>query len=207
MWIPLSVAALVTAALAWELAAPRLRTTVPRLAAATTRRWAWREPAPALAEDPGRERRAEARARELLRSCVNEEEWAMYRELGLLRVWSRAAGPDSALDGAAAPCAYLAYLVYPHRPIVAYRPATGEVVGEYCVAFPDESRPYGSALLPDADDVLAKWMALTGDERCVIDGANMHLPGRQVALRRVRADLARVARWERERAAGTLRAA
>ena len=32
--------------------------------------------------DPGRERRAEQRARELLRSCVNDEEWAMYRDLG-----------------------------------------------------------------------------------------------------------------------------
>ena len=31
--------------------------------------------------------------------------------------------------------------------------------------FPDETRPYGSALLPDSDDVLAKWMALTGDEQ------------------------------------------
>ena len=37
--------------------------------------------------DPGRERRAEARARELLRSCVNDEEWAMYRDLGFIRVW------------------------------------------------------------------------------------------------------------------------
>ena len=37
--------------------------------------------------DPGRERRAEQRARELLRSCVNEEEWAMYRDLGFIRVW------------------------------------------------------------------------------------------------------------------------
>ena len=37
--------------------------------------------------DPGRELRAEQRARALLRSCVNEEEWAMYRDLGFLRVW------------------------------------------------------------------------------------------------------------------------
>ena len=48
------------------------------------------------------------------------------------------------------------------------------------MAFPDETRPYGSARLPDSDDVLAKWMALTGDERHLIDQANMHLPGRQV---------------------------
>jgi hypothetical protein len=214
MWVPLSVAAIVTAGLAWELAAPRLRAGLPRLAGELAQRRAWRESPPALAADPGRERRAELRARELLRSCVNEEEWAMYRELGVLRVASRTGGGDPAPDGEATSCAYR---VYPHRPIVAYRPATGEVVGEYCVAFPDETRPYGSARLPDADDVLAKWMALRGDERRVIDGANMHLPGRQVALRRVHADLARLERWERERApvaparpvprAGSMRAA
>jgi hypothetical protein len=39
--------------------------------------------------DPGRERRAEQRARELLRSCVNDEEWAMYRDLGFIRVAGR----------------------------------------------------------------------------------------------------------------------
>jgi hypothetical protein len=79
-------------------------------------------------------------------------------------------------------------------------PATGELLSEYCVAFPDESRPYGSARLPDSDDVLAKWMALTGDERRLIGEANMHLPGRQVDPDRVRRDLARLARWEREQA-------
>src|SRR4051795_13736498 len=39
--------------------------------------------------DPGRERRAEQRARELLRSCVNDEEWAMYRDLGFILVNGR----------------------------------------------------------------------------------------------------------------------
>src|SRR5215207_8651709 len=58
--------------------------------------------------DPGRERRAEARARELLRSCVNEEEWAMYRDLGFIRVWGMQAerpGEHAALAGT--PYAYL----------------------------------------------------------------------------------------------------
>ncbi len=59
-------------------------------------------------------------------------------------------------------------------------PQTGKLLNEYCVAFPDDTRPYGSARLPDADDVLAKWMALTADERRVIADANMHLPGRQI---------------------------
>jgi hypothetical protein len=70
-----------------------------------------------------------------------------------------------------------AYLIYPHKPIVAYLPQTRTLLNEYCVAFPDETRPYGSARLPDSDDVLAKWMALTGDERHLVASANMHLPG------------------------------
>src|SRR3954467_14487352 len=96
--------------------------------------------------DPGRERRAEQRARELLRSCVNEEEWAMYRDLGFIRVWG---GQDGGVGGTAAQSRHLrgvpyAYLVYPHRPIVAYLPQTGELLNEYCVEFPDETGPYGS---------------------------------------------------------------
>lgn len=136
--------------------------------------------------DPGRELRAEQRARALLRSCVNDEDWAMYRELGLLRVWGT-------LD--AQPCAYL---IYPHRPILAFAPETGRLLGEYCVEFPDHTRPYGNARLPDADDVLAKWIALTTDERGLIERSNLHLPGRQIPLATGQRDLARVACWERE---------
>jgi len=121
----------------------------------------------------------------------------MYRELGFLRVL----GPADA--GAGAEPAY-AYLIYPHKPIVAYVPATGELLNEYCVTFLDESRPYGSSRLPHSDDVLAKWMAITADERRLIGEANMHLPGRQVDPERVRRDLARLAVWERERAAREL---
>jgi hypothetical protein len=92
-----------------------------------------------------------------------------------------------------------AYLVYPHKPIVAYLPQTGVLLNEYCVEFPDQTRPYGSARLPDSDDVLAKWMALTGDERRLIANANMHLIGRQVDPKQVRRDLWRLAQWERQR--------
>src|SRR3712207_8465286 len=81
----------------------------------------------------------------------------------------------------------------------AYLPQTGVLLNEYCVEFPDETRPYGSARLPDSDDVLAKWMALTGDERRLIANANLHLPGRQVDPRQVRRDLWRLSEWERER--------
>jgi hypothetical protein len=162
-------------------------------------RWAryraGRRRAPELSFDPGRERRAEQRARELLRSCVNEEEWAMYRELGFIRVWgSQRAAVDDELAGPA-----YAYLIYPHKPIVAYLAQTGRLLSEYCITFPDETRPYGSVRLPDSDDVLAKWMALTGDEKRLIGSANMHLPGRQLDPAQVTRDLWRLSRWERAR--------
>src|SRR5918912_798886 len=143
--------------------------------------------------DPGRERRAEQRARELLRSCVNEEEWGMYRDLGFIRVAGRHARRE--LDRGARP-AY-AYLVYPHKPIVAYVPETGQLLSEYCVEFPDLGG--GRSRLPASDDVLAKWMALTSDEARVIRRANMHLVGRQLDPARVRRDLWRLAEWERRR--------
>jgi hypothetical protein len=54
--------------------------------------------------------------------------------------------------------------------------------------------------------VLAKWMALQGDERRIITEANLHLPGRQVDPRQIQRDLWRLGRWERERLARALRA-
>jgi hypothetical protein len=148
--------------------------------------------------DPGRERRAEQRARELLRSCVNDEEWSMYRDLGFVRVWGGQVG-GPAPQGRDLRGVPYAYLIYPHRPIVAYLPQTGQLLNEYCVEFPDESAPYGSPRLPDSDDVLAKWMALRGDERRLIAEANMHLPGRQLDPAQVTRDIWRLGRWERER--------
>ena len=125
----------------------------------------------------------------------------MYRDLGFIRVWgAQADGPGRGTNGAP-----YAYLIYPHKPIVAYLPQTGRLLNEYCVEFPDETRPYGSARLPDSDDVLAKWMALTGDERRLISTANMHLPGRQVDPKTVRRDLWRLQQWERRRVARELR--
>jgi hypothetical protein len=189
--IALLATALVVLALLWELMLPRL----DRLMAARRRRRG--ERAAQVPYDPGRERRAEQRARELLRSCVNDEEWGMYRDLGFIRVWGAApevlhrdlAGVDHA------------YLIYPHKPIVAYLPQTGQLLSEYCVQFPDETRPYGSARLPDSDDVLAKWMALKGDEGRLIAEANMHLPGRQHDPKSLQRDIWRLGRWERERLA------
>jgi hypothetical protein len=149
-----------------------------------------RRPRATIVQDPGRERRAEQRARELLRSCVDAEDWEMYRDLGFLRVGS------SLADGHDEPCSYL---LYPHRPIVAYLPSTGRLVGEYCVSFEDPGGDEETGRLPDSDDVLAKWMALTGDEHELISAANMHLPGRQVDATQVERDLARLARWDHER--------
>ena len=147
--------------------------------------------------DPGRERRAEQRARELLRSCVNEEEWGMYRDLGFIRVAGRHARRE--LDRDRGPRPAYAYLVYPHKPIVAYVPESGQLLSEYCVEFPDLSGTGGRHRLPASDDVLAKWMALTSDEDRVIRRANMHLVGRQLDPARVRRDLWRLAEWERRR--------
>jgi hypothetical protein len=145
--------------------------------------------------DPGRERRAEQRARELLRSCVNEEEWGMYRDLGFIRVAGRHARRQIDRGARAA----YAYLVYPHKPIVAYVPESGQLLSEYCVEFPDLTGSGGRHRLPASDDVLAKWMALTSDEDRVIRRANMHLVGRQLDPVRVRRDLWRLTEWERRR--------
>jgi hypothetical protein len=229
MALAMGTAAIVLVALLCELTRPRFSGALARL------RFQHRARArrnPEIAYDPGRERRAEQRARVLLRSCIESDDWAMYRDLGFLRVWGRLGGaqagqaPDSVSDrpeaeagsetaraalgqrgpqggpgaGSGTTGAPYAYLIYPHRPIVAYLPQTGVLLNEYCVNFPDHSRPYGSARLPDSDDVLAKWMALNADERRLIADANMHLPGRQIDPDRVRRDLLRLARWERERA-------
>ena len=190
MTVALCATAIVVLALLWEVSIPWLDRRLER------RRLRRAEPGIA-AYDPGRERRAEQRARALLRSCVNAEEWEMYRDLGFLRVWGRhARGPGTERDGAGAP---YAYLIYPHKPLLAYLPQTRRLLHEYCVEFPDETRPYGSAMLPESDDVLAKWMALTADEERLVNSANMHLPGRQVDPARVKRDLWRLSEWERAR--------
>src|SRR5881275_1767251 len=89
MLLALSATAIVVVALLWEVAMPRITEALDRHRARRAR-----IADPGQGYDPGRERRAEQRARSLLRSCVNEEEWAMYRDLGFLRVWGgQASGP------------------------------------------------------------------------------------------------------------------
>lgn len=149
-----------------------------------------RRPRPAHDYDPGRERRAERRARELLRTVVGAEDHAMYEELGFVIV-----------DG----CDHegrveYGYLLYPHRPLVAFDARTTALLAEYCVDFPDLDGGLHGTRLPDADDVLAKWMALRSDEHGLIGRANMHQPGRQVDPDRALADVRRARAWRASRA-------
>ncbi len=192
MLLTLLVLGLVVAVLAASIGAREL---ARRAGAASRRRRA--EGRSPIAYDPGRERRAEQRARQLLRSCVNDEEWGMYRDLGFIRVHGRHLPQGrSAGEGGEAP---YAYLVYPHKPIVAYVPESGRLLSEYCVEFPDLTGEGAGSRLPASDDVLAKWMALTSDESRVIGQANMHLVGRQIDPARLRRDLWRLSEWERRR--------
>jgi hypothetical protein len=184
--LALGVAFVVAVALLFDVIAPLALERLKRLHARRRRTESF------LIADPGRERRAEQKARELLRSCVNAEEWSMYRELGFIRVWSGRAA-DQTGGGE------IAYLVYPHRPVVSFSASTGLPLHEYCVIFPDEPSANGSSRLPDSDDALAKWMALTGDESHFLANANLHAAGRQVPIDRIRGDIWRLSRWEGSR--------
>jgi hypothetical protein len=190
------LALLVLALVAAVLAGPMLGRAVARLRAKLAGRGRGDSPPQDHPYDPGRERRAEHRARELLRSCVNHEEWAMYRDLGFIRVAGRRGTEGRRGTDPRRPP--YAYLIYPHKPVLAYVPGTGRLLSEYCVEFPDVSGD-GRSRLPASDDVLAKWMALTSDESRVIGQANMHLVGRQHDPQRVRRDLWRLSEWERRR--------
>jgi hypothetical protein len=181
----LSLAVAITAVVVLLLAAIGFGPALARGARARLRTAGRPEPPPPR-YDPGRERRAERRARELMRSIVSAEEYEMYAELGFMSV---------SVDDER-----YAYLVYPQRPILAYDAETGELLSEYCVVFPDRSEPALGERLPDADDVLAKWMSLRGGERELIAAANMHIAGRQIDPGQARRDLARLREWRRIRA-------
>jgi len=167
------------------------------LPALARRRLRRREAPPRFVRDRGRDAEAERRARELLRATAGERVHAMYCELGFVEV-----GPPRGSRGGKAEQAAYGYLIYPHRPIVAYDAASGELLSEYCVRFPDRSEPEAGEWLPAADDVLAKWLALRADERRLISTANMHLPGRQLDPEMVRRDLAVAREWKRHKVVG-----
>lgn len=150
-----------------------------------------REMPSSFVRDPQRDARAERRARQLLRDAAGPEVASMYERLGFV-----------AVDGRAGEQPAYGFLIYPHRPIVAYDAESGELLSEYCVRFPDGSEPAAGEWLPDADDVLAKWMALMADERRLIDAANMHLPGRQLDPGMVRRDLRALQGWKASKVVG-----
>jgi hypothetical protein len=130
-----------------------------------------------------RGRRADQRAEQLLASVVGSDAFAMYADLGFLEMSREGYG----------------YLIYPHRPVVAYDARNDEPLNEYCVLFPDEGEPGSSPRLPDADDVLAKWLALRGDERRLLADANLDAPGRQLDPEHVRRDLRTLRIWRARR--------
>ena len=79
------------------------------------RRRARHRPPRRSAYDPGRELRAERKAQELLRSVVGEQNFEMYRRLGFIHVRGRGG---------------YGYLLYPHRPVVAFDEESGELLNE-----------------------------------------------------------------------------
>ncbi|HLM31537.1 MAG TPA: hypothetical protein VK326_07760 [Solirubrobacterales bacterium] len=120
---------------------------------------------------------SELRARELMRAVAPARECAMYAELGFVSVEGRSGGR-------------YAYLIYPHRPLLAYETGSGRLLSEYCVRFRDEGDR-----LPDADDVLARWLAIRGRERELIATANVNRPGHQIDPDHARRDLRRMREW------------
>jgi hypothetical protein len=118
----------------------------------------------------------ERAARELLRSVVGPRDAEMYESLGFIAVEA---------DGGE-----YGYLIYPQRPIVSYDARSGELLSEYCVKFRDSDDR-----LPDADDVLAKWMALQWDEGHVLGIANLDHVGTQLDPAMVKRDLQALRQW------------
>jgi len=143
--------------------------------------------------DPGEQLRAERRAEQLLGEGLGAEALEAYRALGFLHCFGAGRGGSHAYG----------YLIYPHKPIVSFDAATGELLNEHCVSFPDRSEPEGAQRLPDADDALAKWLALQADEHGLINEANMHLPGRQLDPGHVRRDVVRLSEWTARSSAAT----
>jgi hypothetical protein len=142
--------------------------------------------------DPGEQLRAERRAEKLLGEVLGADALEAYKALGFLHCFGAERDGEPTYG----------YLIYPHKPIVSFNAATGELLNEHCVSFPDREEPEGSQRLPDGDDALAKWLALRADERGIINEANMHLPGRQLDPDHVRRDIARLSEWTSRSPAG-----
>lgn len=129
---------------------------------------------------------AEQRAEELMEAVVGAEGLEAYRALGFLHVFGTAEEDGRPGYG---------YLIYPHRPIVSFDARSGRLLNELCVRFPERGASAHGDRLPDADDALAKWMALRGDEEGLLSRANVDPPGRQVDPDQARRDLVRLEEW------------
>ncbi len=158
--------------------------------------WTLRDARPPRLSGRQQRREAERQARELLRTCLDGDDWQMYRDLGFVRVWGsqhRAPAPSGRRPP---PGVAYAYLLYPHQPYVVYLPQTTTLLGECRVQLGDLGE---HERLSPSDDLLAHWMALTGDEPGVIAAARISTPGHETSRRRIRRDLWRLREWERER--------
>ncbi len=151
-----------------------------------------------IREAPLPPQEAERRSLDLLRSVVNEDEWEMFSDLGFICVTGRR-GPRPGRPAGGPP--RYRYLIYPHLPVVALLPRSMAPVREYCVQFPERGEA-GTPLLPQGDDVLAKWMTLRADEDRLLSYANVGNAGCQVPLGRIERDIARLERWSARRASG-----
>jgi hypothetical protein len=159
--------------------------------AATRRRPLGRRLPEWVREAPVGQAEADRRSLELLRSVINEDEWAMFTDLGLLCVTGR----RFRRDGREALPRYR-YLIYPHLPLVALLPRSMAPVREYCIQFPDIPLDGPDGLLPIGDDMLAKWMTVRADEDRLLAFANVSNAGCQVPLSQIERDLRRLTRWQ-----------
>lgn len=147
--------------------------------------------------DPLGTRAAERAGREILEGLLDADDRAMYAELGHVRVQGRRrAGPPGAEHHATISGASYAYLVSPHRPVVAYLPQTGTPIAEYRMPRPDR---HGVDRLAAADDVVASVLLLRDDEDRLVRISAAERPGRSLARDRVVRDLWRLRLWEAER--------
>jgi len=146
--------------------------------------------------DPGAVRRAEQQARRMLEASTGAEDWEMYRELGVLRVWgSLNSGPPQGGTRATRAGAPYAYLIYPFGPVVSYLPQTRTLLGELTLS---QQGGHGEPV-SEAGDVLAKWLALSQEEDASVAAADFQLPGRTTDPQQVRRDLWRLSQWEQAR--------
>jgi hypothetical protein len=181
LWIPVAVVVGALLVLALAPTPARLRTPWGRVRGRRGRGSALRIGCRLSAEELEAERRAE----DLMVSVVGADGLEAYRALGFLYAFG-----DAEDDGQPG----YGYLIYPHRPIVSFDARSGRLLNELCVQFPDRASA-ADERLPDADDALAKWLAINGDELALLAEANLRPVGHQVDPEQARRDLIRLEEW------------